>query len=65
MVMIREEEGSSGDPERKGSTPVMISGVAPGKYSINLEKPGFKPFQKEVEVKEAKTVKITATLKRG
>jgi hypothetical protein len=65
VVLVREEEGSSGNPERKGATPVTISGVAPGKYSITLEKTGYRYFQKEVEVKENKTVKIAANLKRG
>lgn len=65
VVLVREEEGSSGNPERKGATPVTINGVAPGKYSITLEKTGYRYFQKEVEVKENKTVKIAANLKRG
>jgi hypothetical protein len=65
VVLVREEEGSAGNPERKGSTPVTVNGVAPGKYSITLEKTGFKYFQKEFEVQENKTVKINANLKRG
>ena len=63
--MVREDEGSSGIPERKASTPTTIMGLAPGKYTITLEKSGFRYFQKEVAVKANKTVKITASLKRG
>src|SRR5262249_54662364 len=65
VVLVRVDEGGSGNPERKGSTPVTISPVAPGKYSVTLEKTGFKFFQKEIVVKENKTSKIAANLKRG
>lgn len=65
VILVRVDEGGSGIPERKGSTPVSITGVAPGKYSITLEKTGFKFFQREVVVKEDKTSKIAANLKRG
>ena len=65
VILIREEDGSAGNPERKGSTPVTITGLAPGQYSINLEKPGFKSFQKDVEVKVDKTAKIRVSLKHN
>jgi|SRR5262249_17037152 len=65
VILVRVDEGGSGNPERKGSTPATISGVAPGKYSITLEKAGFKFFQKEITVKENQTSKVTANLKRG
>jgi len=64
VILIREEDGSAGNPERKGSTPLTITGVTPGKYSIDLEKTGFKSFQKDIDVKENKTLKIVANLKR-
>jgi len=65
VVLIREEEGGAGNPQRKGVTPVTISGVDPGKYSVTLEKSGFRYFQKEIEVKQNKTVRVAASLKRG
>ena len=65
VILIRSEDGSAGNPERKGSTPLTITGVAPGQYSIDLEKTGFKSFQKDVDVKENKTLKIRATLKHN
>ncbi len=65
VILVRVDEGGSGNPERKGSTPVTIRGVAPGKYSITLEKTGFKFFQKEIEVRDHKTSKIAGNLKRG
>jgi len=65
VILVRVDEGGSGNPERKGATPVTIRGVAPGKYSVTLEKTGFKFFQKEILVNENKTVKIAANLKRG
>jgi len=65
VILIREEDGSAGNPERKGSTPLTITGVTPGKYSIDLEKTGFKSFQKDIDVKENKSLKIRANLKRN
>jgi hypothetical protein len=65
VILIRQQDGSAGNPERKGSTPVIITGVAPGQYSIDLEKTGFKSFQKDVEVTENKTLKVRANLKRN
>jgi len=37
---------------------------AAGKYTVDLEKPGYKFFQKEVEVKPGKTLKVDAPLKK-
>jgi hypothetical protein len=45
-------------------TPTTISGVKPGKYTVDLEKVGYRFFQKEVTVKKGATVKVSATLKK-
>ncbi|MEK6287172.1 MAG: PEGA domain-containing protein [Acidobacteriota bacterium] len=52
------------EPRPKGSTPSTITGLEPGKYTVDLEKAGYKSFQKDVEVKAGRAVKISATLKK-
>ncbi|HWX42250.1 MAG TPA: PEGA domain-containing protein [Blastocatellia bacterium] len=62
VLLIRDEDGSAGQPKPYGSTPATLTGIAPGKYTVDIEKPGFKFYQKEVEVKKGGTVKIDAKL---
>lgn len=63
-MLIAVGEGFAGQPEPKGSTPVTITGVAPGKYAVDVEKPGYKYYQKEVEVKDGQTLKLNISLKK-
>ncbi|HEY6333067.1 MAG TPA: PEGA domain-containing protein [Blastocatellia bacterium] len=64
VMLIAVGEGFAGQPEPKGSTPVTITGVAPGKYAVDVEKPGYKYYQKEVEVKDGQTLKLNISLKK-
>lgn len=64
VLLVSTDVGGAGEPQSKGLTPVTITGLQPGKYTVDLEKPGYKFFQKEVEVKPGKTLKINATLKK-
>jgi hypothetical protein len=64
VILIANDEGGAGMPEPKGSTPAMITGIAPGKYVVDVEKPGYKYFQKYVQVKDGQTQKINASLKK-
>ena len=64
MLLISTDGDGAGEPQPKGSTPTTITGVKPGKYTIDLERQGFKFFQKEITVKKGATVKISATLKK-
>ena len=64
VLLVSTDAGGAGEPQSKGSTPVTIAGLQPGKYTVDLEKPGYKFFQKEAEVKPGKTLKINATLKK-
>ena len=64
VLLVPIDEGGAGEPQQKGSTPAMIAGLAPGKYTVDLEKPGYKFFQKEVTVKAGTTAKVTATLRK-
>ena len=64
VLLISNDEGGAGEPQTKGLTPTTITGIQPGKYTVDLERPGYKFFQKEVTVKKGATVKISATLKK-
>ena len=64
VLLVSTDVGGAGEPQSKGSTPVTITGLQPGKYTVDLERPGYKSFQKEVEVGLGKTVRINATLKK-
>lgn len=64
VLLVSTDAGGAGEPQPKGSTPVTITGLQPGKYTVDLEKPGYKFFQKEVEVKRGKTLKVDASLKK-
>jgi hypothetical protein len=65
VLLISTEEGGAGMPEPKGTSPVTITGVAPGKYTVHLEKGGYRYFQKEVTVKEGASITVSANLQRG
>lgn len=64
ITIIPTTEDSAGTPQAYGATPATINDLAPGKYTVNLNKPGYKNFQKEVTVKAGTTTKVTATLKK-
>jgi hypothetical protein len=64
VLLISNDESGAGEPQPKGSTPTTITGIQPGKYTVDLEKQGYKFFQKEITVKKGATVKISATLKK-
>jgi ABC-type transport system substrate-binding protein len=64
VLLISNDESGAGEPQSKGVTPTTITGVQPGKYTVDLEKPGYKFFQKDITVKKGSTVKISAALKK-
>ncbi|MFY9553335.1 MAG: PEGA domain-containing protein [Blastocatellia bacterium] len=64
VLLVSTEGGGAGEPQPKGLTPATISGLAPGKYTVDVERAGYKFFQKEVDVKAGKTIKINATLQK-
>ena len=64
VLLVSTDVGGAGEPQSKGLTPITITGLQPGKYTVDLEKPGYKFFQKEIEVGLGKTVRINATLKK-
>lgn len=64
VTLIAIGEGFAGQPESKGSTPVMATGITAGKYTVDVEKPGYKFYQKDVDVKDGQTVKLNILLKK-
>lgn len=64
VLLVSVDEGAAGEPQPRGVTPTTITGVYPGKYTVDLEKPGYRFFQKNVVVKENVTAKVKATLRK-
>ena len=64
VLLISNDEGGAGEPQLKGLTPTTITDIQPGKYTVDLERPGYKFFQKEIVVKGGKTTKVSGTLKK-
>jgi hypothetical protein len=63
-MLITEAVGGASPPEPRGTTPTTITDLEPGTYTVHLEKPGYKFFQKTVLVKEGKDASVIATLKK-
>jgi len=64
VLLISNDESGAGEPQSKGLTPTTITGIEPGKYTVHLERPGYKFFQKEITVKAGSTVKVNGNLKK-
>lgn len=64
VLLIATDDDTAGEPQRKGLTPTTITEVRPGKYTVDLEKPGYKFFQKEIVVKKGKTTNVSAALRK-
>jgi PEGA domain-containing protein len=64
VTLIPTSEAGAGSPQSYGLTPTTITNLAPGDYTVHLEKTGYKYFQKEVKLKENATVKVNAALKK-
>ena len=64
VLLISTDDDTAGEPQSKGVTPTTITAVKPGKYTVDLEKQGYKFYQKEITVKKGTAVKISATLKK-
>jgi uncharacterized membrane protein len=64
VLLIPESEDGAGQPQARGATPTVITDLEPGKYAVHLEKGGYKPFQKSVEVKAGETTQVVGNLKK-
>lgn len=65
VLLVSTDEAGAGEPQSKGLTPTSITGLQPGKYTVDLEKTGYKFFQKQLVVKEGAVTKVNASLKKG
>jgi len=64
VLLVSTDEAGAGEPQSKGLTPTSITGLQPGKYTVDLEKTGYRFFQKEVVVKKGAITKVNAPLKK-
>ena len=64
ITLVPTTQDSAGTPQAYGATPATINDLAPGKYTVNLRKTGYKDFQKEVEVKADATARVKAALRK-
>ena len=64
VLLIATDDDAAGEPQPRGVTPATITGVKPGKYTVDLEKSGYRFFQKEIVVKKGGTTKVSASLKK-
>ena len=64
VLLVATDEGGAGEPQPKGITPITITGLAPGKYTVDLEKPGYRFFQKEVNVNAGTVAKVITILRK-
>lgn len=64
VLLISVDDGGAGEPQQRGVTPTTINSVYPGKYTVHLEKPGYRYYQKNVEVKANAAARVTATLRK-
>jgi hypothetical protein len=50
------------DDKEQGVTPVALTGLMQGDYSVRVESPGFAPWSMTVKVEHGETVGVTANL---
>ena len=62
ILISLDEEGA--EPQQKGSTPTTLTGIPAGKYTVDIEKNGYKFFQKNIKVIDNKTVQVSASLQK-
>lgn len=64
VLLVSTDEGGAREPQPKGLTPITITRLSPGSYTVDLEKSGYKFVQKEITVKENATTKVNAKLRK-
>jgi hypothetical protein len=63
VVLISLDEVGA-EPQQKGLTPTTLTGIPVGKYTVHLERPGYKYYQKNIAVRENKTTQLSAPLRK-
>jgi hypothetical protein len=64
VLLISIDESGAAEPQPRGVTPTTITRLSPGKYTVDLEMPGYRYYQKTVQVKENVTAKVDAVLRK-
>ena len=64
ITLLATTEDSAAPPQSYGATPATINDLKPGKYTVQLSKPGYKNFQQEIEVKADSTARVKARLQK-
>ncbi|HVG21355.1 MAG TPA: PEGA domain-containing protein [Blastocatellia bacterium] len=62
ILIALDEEGA--EPQQRGSTPTTLTDIPVGKYTVDVEKTGYKFYQKNIKVQENKTVQVNASLQK-
>jgi hypothetical protein len=62
ILISLDEDGA--EPQQRGSTPTTLTSIPVGKYTIDIEKPGYKFYQRNIKVQENKTVQVNASLQK-
>lgn len=62
ILISLDEEGA--EPQQRGSTPTTLTDIPAGKYTVDVEKVGYKFYQKNIKVQENKTVQVNASLQK-
>ncbi|MGE3189002.1 MAG: PEGA domain-containing protein [Vicinamibacterales bacterium] len=49
----------------RGATPLTLDGLAPGRYTIRIERPGYRPWQTTADVTAGGRARVAASLQGG
>jgi hypothetical protein len=63
VILISLDEVGA-QPQQKGLTPTTITDIPVGKYTVNIEKPGYRYYQKNIKVQKNKTTQVGASLQK-
>ena len=53
------------DGRPAGVTPLSLAGLAPGTYSVRIERPGYRAVTTSVDVKAGERARVAARLEGG
>jgi hypothetical protein len=53
------------DGRPSGNTPVTLTAVAPGRHTVRIERPGYRPVTTTVMIKSGERARVAARLEGG
>jgi hypothetical protein len=53
------------DGARRGTTPLTVDALTPGKHTVLIERPGYRPWSTTIEVKAGERPRVAASLAGG